>query len=96
MQWSGDVELNDGSFQKQYENYLTRLETASSLGLKGGKKGALSDLENVKDDNTILKRFTICRIRLEANYRNIYYVCFQNPMQLTQKKWNEMQTVRRK
>jgi len=28
MQWSRDVDLNDSSFQKQYERNLTRLETA--------------------------------------------------------------------
>ena len=44
MQWSGDVDLNDGSLQKQYETYLTRLGTAKGIGLKGGKQGALRDL----------------------------------------------------
>ena len=50
MQWSGDVDLNDGSLQKQYERYLTRLGNAKGIGLKGGKQGALRDLEIVKSD----------------------------------------------
>jgi len=50
MQWSGDVDLNDGSLQKQYETYLTRLGIAKGIGLKGGKQGALRDLKIVKSD----------------------------------------------
>lgn len=47
LQWSGDVDLNDGSLQKQYQNYRTRLEIAAKVGLNEGKQGALSDLEVV-------------------------------------------------
>ena len=48
LQWSGDVDLNDGSLQKQYHNYRTRLEAAAKVGLKGGKQGAVNDLKVVQ------------------------------------------------
>ncbi|XP_065904934.1 uncharacterized protein [Dysidea avara] len=48
LQWSGDVDLNDGNLKKQYEKYRTRLEVAAKVGLKGGKQGALKDLEVAK------------------------------------------------
>ena len=50
MQWSGDVDLNDGNLKKQYEKYRTRLEVAAKVGLKGGKQGALKDLEVAKSE----------------------------------------------
>ena len=48
MQWSGDVDLNDGSLQKQYNNYRTCLEVAAKVGLKEGKQGAVNDLKVVQ------------------------------------------------
>ena len=33
-QWSGDVNLNDGSLQKQYNDYINRIEQAKNLGLE--------------------------------------------------------------
>ena len=37
-QWSGDVDLNDGSLQlkNNMKGYRTRLEVAANVGLKGG------------------------------------------------------------
>lgn len=33
LQWSGDVDLNDGQFQKQYEEYVSCLESVKKAGL---------------------------------------------------------------
>ena len=33
MEWSGDVDLNDGSLQEQYKAYIQRLDFINSLGL---------------------------------------------------------------
>ena len=33
LQWSGDVDLNDGSLQEQYETYGKHLEFVKKLGL---------------------------------------------------------------
>ena len=33
-QLSGDVDLNDGSLQKQYNDYINRIEQAQKLGLE--------------------------------------------------------------
>ena len=33
-QWSGDVDLNDGSLQKQYNDYINRIGQAKKLGLE--------------------------------------------------------------
>ena len=34
QKWSGDVDLNDGQVQKQYEAYQKRLDSAKKLGLE--------------------------------------------------------------
>ena len=34
LQWSGDVDLNDGKLQEQYGAYRRRLELVSSVGLR--------------------------------------------------------------
>ena len=49
-QWSGDVDHNDGSLQKQFESYKSRLDIAATIGLKGGKEVALKDLDMAKDE----------------------------------------------
>jgi len=36
MKWSGDVDLNDGSVQKQYDAYQNRLKKVGSIGLEDG------------------------------------------------------------
>ena len=33
LQWSGDVDLNDGKLQKEYEEYVSRLESVKKAGL---------------------------------------------------------------
>jgi len=33
MKWSGDVDLNDGSVQSQYNAYQTRLKEIGRIGL---------------------------------------------------------------
>ena len=49
-QWSGDVDHNDGSLQKQFESYKSRLDIAATIGLNGGKEVALKDLDKAKDE----------------------------------------------
>ena len=48
LQWSGDVDLNDGSLQEQYDKYKKRLEMMDKAGLK--KDTMLDDLENFSQD----------------------------------------------
>ena len=48
LQWSGDVDLNDGSLQEQYDKYKKRLEITDKAGLK--KDTILEDLENFLQD----------------------------------------------
>ncbi|XP_065891566.1 uncharacterized protein [Dysidea avara] len=38
QKWSGDVDLNDGHLQKQYEAYQKRLDSAKKLGLEDRNK----------------------------------------------------------
>ena len=48
LQWSGDVDLNDGALQEQYEVYKKRLTTAEKAGLN--RSEAVEDLENILQD----------------------------------------------
>ena len=45
MLWSGDVDLADGSLQKQYEKYREYLKTAEKVALSC--KSAYTELEEV-------------------------------------------------
>jgi len=45
MLWSGDVDLADGSLQKEYENYRERLKTAEKVALS--HQSAYTELEEV-------------------------------------------------
>jgi len=38
QKWSGDVDLNDGQVEKQYEAYQKRLDSAKKLGLEDWNK----------------------------------------------------------
>lgn len=33
LEWSGDVDLGDGSLQKQYDDYLSRIKLDKSIAL---------------------------------------------------------------
>ena len=48
QQWSGDIDLNDGSLQKKYESYIKRLEMAEVVGKNMGN--ARKDLADVLND----------------------------------------------
>jgi len=48
LQWSGDVDLNDGSLQEQYDKYRKCLEMAEKAGLN--KDTILDDLEAFLQD----------------------------------------------
>jgi hypothetical protein len=44
MEWSGDVDLNDGALQQQYTSYMNQLKFIRGLGLRGGQPQLLNDL----------------------------------------------------
>ena len=48
LKWSGDVDLNDGKLQEQYEQYKKRLELAEKAGLKRDK--VENDLIELRQD----------------------------------------------
>ena len=50
LQWNGDVDLNDGSLQKQYEAYRERLAFAESVGLDGEHSDVIGQLMSVSSD----------------------------------------------
>lgn len=50
LQWSGDVDLNDGSLQKQYKAYRERLAFAAKLGLDGERTDVIGQLTQVLAD----------------------------------------------
>ena len=87
-QWSGDVDLNDGSLQKQYESYKTRLEVAAKVGLKGGKEGALKDLNVVKDEISKDIQYVTTGMKVDdlliVAYINFCCFCRQSYHKLTQ------------
>ena len=73
QQWSGDVDLNDGSLQKQFAEYKDRLGKAEKVGMEKEKAeenldGVLQDL--VKDLDFIHSGMPL----LKLNYSNRYYV----------------------
>ena len=50
LQWSGDVDLNDGSLQKQYEAYRKRLAFAENIGLDEEHSDVIGQLTSVSKD----------------------------------------------
>ena len=48
LQWSSDVDLNDGYLQEQYDRYKKRLELAEKAGLQRDKVG--NDLNELLED----------------------------------------------
>ena len=50
LQWSGDVDLNDGQLQKQYEEYVSHLESVKKAGLV--QEHASDELTCVLEDTT--------------------------------------------
>ena len=50
LQWSGDVDLNDGSLQEQYETYRKRLEFVKKLGLIIEHCEVTGQLKRILDD----------------------------------------------
>ena len=48
LQWSGDVDLNDGYLHKQYDEYKKRLERAEKAGLV--RESACTELKNLLKD----------------------------------------------
>ena len=52
MEWSGDVDLNDGSLQRQYDAYIQRLDFINGLGLRERSSAhqILLDLQTLHQD----------------------------------------------
>ena len=53
MEWSGDIDLNNGSLQEQNKTYIHRLDFIKCLGLGERKSYSLQDLaihQDLADD----------------------------------------------
>ena len=50
--WSGDVDLNDGSLQKQYDAYIKLIGQANKFGLVNGESQIGDQLTSLLDDLT--------------------------------------------
>ena len=48
LKWSGDVDLNDGALQEQYNKYLGRLESVKKVGLV--QEHASNELRRILED----------------------------------------------
>ena len=53
FEWSGDVDLNDGSLQVQYEAYRERLAYIESISLDGEHGDTVGQLERVSSDLSV-------------------------------------------
>lgn len=70
QQWSGDVDLNDGSLQTQFAEYKDRLGKAEKVGMKKEKAeesldGVLQDL--VKDLDFIHSGTPLLKLNFSYN-----------------------------
>ena len=52
MEWSGDVNLNDGALQQQYSTYIQRLYFVKGLGLdnRSSQQQLLQDLSKLHEE----------------------------------------------
>lgn len=50
LQWSGDVDLNDGCLQEQYESYRKRLAFAEQVGLTNEHNETVQQVGVVSDE----------------------------------------------
>ena len=51
LKWSGDVDLNDGKLQEQYEQYKKRLELAEKAGVERDRvENDLNELQDLVKD----------------------------------------------
>ena len=63
MEWSGDVDLNDGALQQQYASYISRLKFIQGIGLGGNQLQDLLSLhELLESDLTVTStcKFSLC------------------------------------
>lgn len=49
-EWSGDVDLNDGSLKEQYQGYIQRLDFIKNLGLEDRKYYVVQDLNRIYEE----------------------------------------------
>ena len=50
LQWNGDVDLNDGKLQEQYQAYRKRLASIADIGAGNVLSQLSSVLNGIKDD----------------------------------------------
>ena len=50
LQWNGDIDLNDGALQEQYEAYKSRLAFAESVGVNGEHSNVAGQLATIASD----------------------------------------------
>ena len=62
LEWSGDVDLADGSVQKQHEKYRQRLNHAEKVGLNcaNASRELEEVLANLKKDLEFLHTGNVC------------------------------------
>jgi len=72
QQWSGDVDLNDGSLQMQFAEYKDRLGKAEKVGIK--KEKAEENLDGVLQD--LVKDLDFIHSGIPLLNLNFSYKCY--------------------
>ena len=63
MEWSGDIDLNDGLLQQQYTSYLKRLKFIRGIGLGDSRPQLLKDLLVIHEElESDLKITSTCKL----------------------------------
>lgn len=63
MEWSGDVDLNDGKLQQQYSSYIEQLDFIRKLSLGGDHSKLLEDLLSLHEHlGSDLKCINTCKL----------------------------------
>lgn len=65
MKWSGDVDLNNGDLEEQYNKYIKRLDFIEGLGLNSRQAQLLDDLTALHDTlGSDLSSVDACKFKL--------------------------------
>lgn len=59
MKWSGDVDLNDGTLQQSYKDYLSKLKFFAGLGIATRQCSLKEDLVAIHEQLLCDKEFII-------------------------------------
>ena len=74
LQWRGDVDLNDGAVQRQYESYRVRLQKADKLSASG--ESAVEDLRAVlsalKEDLEFIQTGTYIYCNVKSVHHKVF------------------------